>query len=220
MGLDMKSILTLLVVAASALNAAAASYTYAPTPADLNDLDHHNAYTWRIDNINLGNATITGATLTFNSIANWDSNPNILFIHLFDTAKSSGVASFIDSPTDTGMADNFASPLLASNPLIASGTGNTFLTSKSFTMTPANYTYTFTAAQLAALQAYITNGKNIAFGLDPDCHFYNNGVTFTFSVPEGGTTAVLLGLTVLFFGFLHRKVSLNAQGARLSVNKD
>ena len=167
----MKAILSLVLVVVSCLKAAAVSYTYAPNPVDLNDLDHHSAYTWRIDNINLAGAAITGATLTFKNIANWDANPNILFMHLFDTAKNSGVASFPDAtgaPVPANqMADNFASPLLASNPLIASGTANTFLTSKSFTMTPTTFTYTFTPAQLAALQSYITNGKNIAFGLDP-----------------------------------------------------
>ena len=64
-------------------------------------------------------------------------------------------------------------------------------------MTPVTFTYYFTAAQLVALQAYIANGHDIAFGLDPDCHFFNNGVTFTMSVPEGGTTAVLLGVAAL-----------------------
>ena len=29
------------------------------------DVDHHKAYTWRIDNIRLGGQTITGASLTF-----------------------------------------------------------------------------------------------------------------------------------------------------------
>jgi hypothetical protein len=202
----MKAISILALSVVFALRAGAASYSYAPNPVDLNDLDHHSAYTWRIDNINLGGATISGASLTFTNIANWDANPNILFIHLFDTAKNSGVSSFIDSPSDTGMADNFAGSLLASNPLIAAGTGNTFLTSKSFTMTPTTFTYNFTAAQLVALQSYIANGKNIAFGFDPDCHFFNNGVTFNFTVPEGGSTAILLGLVLVAFGFLHRKL--------------
>ncbi len=208
----MKHILSFALLIMFALKAAAVSFTYAPTPADLNDLDHHSAYTWRINNINLDGATITGATLTFKNIANWDSNPNILFIHLLDTAKHSGVSSFIDDPNDNQMADNFAGSLLASNPLVAAGTGNTFLTSKSFTMTPTTFTYTFTPAQLAALQAYITNGHNIAFGLDPDCHFFNDGVTFTMTVPEGGTTVMLLGLALIPFLFLHRKLSLD--GAR------
>jgi hypothetical protein len=208
----MKAILLLLSLTVFAVTSRATSYTYTPNPVDLNDLDHHSAYTWRIDNINLGGATVTGASLTFTNIANWDTNPNILFIHLFDTAKNSGVRSFIDAsgvPVPTNqMADNFASPLLASNPLIATGTANTFLTSKSFTMTPTTFTYNFTAAQLVALQSYITNGHNIAFGLDPDCHFFNDGVKFTMSVPDGGTTAVLLGLTMVGLVFARRQFSL------------
>ena len=206
----MKTILSFLMLVLFALTSSATSYNYAPTPADLNDLDHHSAYTWRIDNINLGGAAITGASLTFTNIANWDANPNVLFMHLFDTARYSGVRSFVDSVTDSQMADNFASPLLAFNPLIASGTGNTFLTSKSFTMTPTTYTYTFTAVQLAALQSYIAHGGDIAFGLDPDCHFFNDGVKFTMttmSVPDGGTTAVLLGLTMVGLCFARRQFS-------------
>jgi hypothetical protein len=198
----MKTLLALALLAASALNASAiSSYSYTPSPSDLNDLDHHSAYTWRIDNININPATITGATLTFSNISNWDPNPNILFMHLFDTAKYSGVNSFIDASgapvPESQMLDNFAAPQLASNPLIASGTGNTFLTSHSFTMTPVTFTYTFTASQLTALRAYIANGHNIAFGFDPDCHFYNNGVTFAMTVPEGGQTAALLGVAAL-----------------------
>ena len=42
------------------------------------NLDHHEAYTWRIDNVNLAGQTITGATLTFTNIRNWDSNANML----------------------------------------------------------------------------------------------------------------------------------------------
>lgn len=197
----MKPVLTLVLLAFSCLNASAVSYSYVPSTPDFNDLDHHSAYTWRLDNINLGGATITGASLTFKNIANWDPNPNILFMHLFDTAIYSGVRSFTDASgapvPDNQMADNFASPLLSSNPLIAAGTGNTFLTSHSFTMTPVTFTYYFTAAQLVALQAYIANGHDIAFGFDPDCHFFNDGVTFTISVPDGGETAIMLGVVAV-----------------------
>jgi len=207
----MKTILPFLMLVAFAVTGRATPYTYTPNPVDLNDLDHHSAYTWRIDNINLGGATITGASLTFTNIANWDANPNILFMHLFDTAKYSGVRSFLDAtgaPVPANqMADNFASPLLASNPLIAPGTANTFLTSRSFTMTPTTYTYNFTAAQLVALRSYIANGANIAFGFDPDCHFFNDGVKFTMTVPDGGTTAVLLGLTMVGVCFARRQFS-------------
>lgn len=160
------------------------------------NLDHHDAYTWRIDNVNLGGQTITGATLTFNNIRNWDANPNMLFIHLLDTARSGGVASFTDDPGDNVTADNFAGSLFNSNPLVALGTGNTLLTQRSFTTTATTFTYTFTAAQLQALNAYFQNGNNIAFGFDPDCHYWNNGISFNFqttptTVPEPATMALL-----------------------------
>jgi hypothetical protein len=49
--------------------------SFTPSPADLGDLDHHLVYTWRIDNIMLGPNSITGATLSFSNISNWDANP-------------------------------------------------------------------------------------------------------------------------------------------------
>jgi hypothetical protein len=210
----MKILFSLALLALFVTKTSATSLTYTPTPADLNDLDHHSAYTWRIDNINLAGGTITGASLTFKNIANWDPNPNMLFMHLFDTAKYSGVQSFIDATgapvPQNQIADNFAAPLLASNPLIASGTGNTYLTQQSFTMTPTTFTYNFTAAQLLALQSYIAHGGDIAFGLDPDCHFFNDGVTFkiTTTVPDTGTTAILLGGVFVVLACAQRKVAM------------
>jgi hypothetical protein len=210
----MKSLLSLALLALFVTKSSATSLTYTPTPADLGDLDHHSAYTWRIDNINLAGGTIAAASLTFKNIANWDPNPNMLFMHLFDTAKYSGVHSFIDAtgaPVPANqIADNFAAPLLATNPLIASGTGNTYLTQHSFTMTPVTFTYNFTAAQLLALQSYIANGGDIAFGLDPDCHFFNDGVTFKITtVPDTGTTAILLGGAFVVLVCAQRKVAMH-----------
>jgi hypothetical protein len=210
--------------------------TFSPTPSNLNDLDHHLAYTWQIsggalNNINFaGGAIITSATLTFTNIRNWDSGANMLFVHLLDTARYSGVNSFTDasgSPV-TVIHDNFANPYLhgainsnpdlrRDNPLITAGTGNTsatgnkFLFQQSFTTSPTNYTFTFTAADLAILTSYITNGRNIAFGLDPDCHYFNNGICFTItwntpvSVPETGGTLGLLGAALIAVEIARRK---------------
>ena len=167
------------------------------------DLDHHLAYTWRIDNINLpAGQVITGATLTFTNVRNWDGNANMLFVHLFDTALYANVAAFQDATgvPVTSIFDNFS----ISNPLIASGTGNTFLGSASFNNTSSQtWTITFNASQLAALAAYIANGHNLAFGFDPDCHYWNNGITFTITtaaaVAEPATLALLgTGLAGLF----------------------
>jgi hypothetical protein len=68
--------------------------------------------------------------------------------------------------------------------------------------TSVDYTYTFTASQLATLATYITNGGDFAFGFSPDCHYYDSSVTFQFTtapaaVPE--PTSILLLATVAGF---------------------
>lgn len=165
------------------------------------DLDHHNAYTWRIGGVDLRGKSITSATLTFRNISNWDRNRNMLFIHLLDSAKNAGVNSFQDAPANqapvTDINDNFAGQRYLNNPLVNAGTANTFLTQQSFSTTPGDFVYTFTADQLRVLSTYFLNGSDIAFGFDPDCHFWNDGIVFSFTttpntVPEP-TTMVLLG---------------------------
>jgi hypothetical protein len=177
--------------------------TYAPSPSDLGDLDHHVLYTWRIDGVTVNPASITGATLTFTAIQNWDRNPNVLHLHLLDTAKYSGVHSFVDDPTGAAPVVDFTDDFIStryhgqSNWLVAAGTSDTFLTDRSFTLTPVTWTYTFTAAQLAALRTDISNGNNFALGFDPDCHFFNNGVQFTLDTraPDTGNTLAMFGAT-------------------------
>lgn len=165
------------------------------------DLDHHKAYAWRIGGVDLTGKSITSATLTFRNIRNWDSNRNMLFIHLLDTAKAAGVSSFQDAPASqvpvTDINDDFAGTRYLNNPLVASGTANTFLTQHEFSTTGSDFVYTFTAAELNVLSAYFLNGSDIAFGFDPDCHFWNDGVAFSFTTtptatPEP-TTMLLLG---------------------------
>ena len=178
-------------------------------------LDHHDAYTWRIDGVNLAGRTITSATLTFRNISNWDRNPNMLFVHLLDTARRAGVNSFQDAPATQvpviDINDDFAGTRYLNNPLVAPGTANTFLTSHSFTTTPTNFVYTFTANQLQVLSAYFLNGGDLAFGFDPDCHFWNDGIVFSFTTaptatPEPATLALLgTGLAGLYYSRKRKK---------------
>ena len=173
------------------------------------DLDHHSAYTWRIGGVDLTGKSITSATLTFRNISNWDTNKNMLFIHLLDTAKAAGVSSFQDAPANQtpviDINDDFAGARYLNNPLVASGTANTFLTQQSFTTTGHDFVYTFTADQLKVLSSYFLNGSDIAFGLDPDCHFWNDGIAFTFTTaptatPEPATLALLgTGLAGMYY---------------------
>ncbi|MDQ6624510.1 MAG: VPDSG-CTERM sorting domain-containing protein [Verrucomicrobiota bacterium] len=210
--------LAALSLALSSVASSAASYSFTPSPNDLYDLDHHAAFAWRIDNINLSGVPIQSASLTFTNIRNWDNSPNFLFTHLLDTAKAAGVSWFIDSwdtvVSGSDIADNFAGSLFASNPLVTATTGNTFLASPSFSMTGTDFTITFSAAQIAILQNYISHGNDIAFGLDPDCHYYNDGIRFTITtgstaaVPDSGSTALLLALALPAFAVLRRRLAV------------
>jgi hypothetical protein len=185
--------------------------TFQPTPADLNDLDHHMVYTWRVNNVNLNGQTITGARLVINNISNWDRNPNMLFIHLLDTARSAGVASFVDDPTNsspvTDITDDFANARYHDHPnwLVAANTGDILLDSRSFTMTAVNYVWILTPAQLNTLAAFIASDRNFALGFDPDCHFFNSGISFQITtqanqVPEPATMTLLgTGLASLYY---------------------
>ena len=186
-----------------AAQAGAAMVTYQPSPVDLNDLDHHSVYTWRIDNVPLEGGTVSSASLTFNNIANWDATANVLHLWLLDTAKSAGVSSFLDDKNNssnvTDMTDDFANARFHADPawLVANGTAQTFLKDQSFTTTATTFTLNFNASQLAVLNQYINNGKDLAFGLDPDCHFFNDGVAFTMNitpVPEMSALFPLVGL--------------------------
>lgn len=205
--------LAALFVLCASQSAQADTLTFAPTPVDLNDLDHHMVYTWKVSNVNLNGQSITGARITIKNIANWNTGPNRLFIHLLDNARFSGVASFTDDPnlsnTSVNIDDDFVDTRYHNDPnwLVANGTADTFLTSQSFTTTATNFVYNFTAAQLNALFVYISNGGNFALGFDPDCHFFNDGIKleiFTAAnpptpTPEPATLALLgTGLAGLY----------------------
>lgn len=201
-------------------------------------LDHHLAYTWRLSGVNIPQGhQITSATLTITSIRNWDSNDNRLFIHLLNTAQTfanqsdgsptvnwhtqtynlpgGAVTGYVDVNLNqapvTSISDAFGADY-DSNPLVVGAnnlTNNLFLDDEEFGTTSVNYTLNLTNEQLAILASYIANGNDFAFGFDADCHFWNNGIRFTFTTAPTTTpepaTMLLLGSSLAGFGYFQRR---------------
>lgn len=112
---------------------------------------------------------VTEASITFESLRNWDNNPNDLWITLIDTATVG----------TTVYTDNQALP----NYFGAAGLEIHHyedLSSSSLTRT-----YTFDAAERVALNNYIAD-NNFGIGIDPDCHFYNCGIELKLVAEPGG----------------------------------
>lgn len=82
---------------------------------------------------------------------------------------------------------------------ITSSSNTTYSTFKSFDTTGNTYTYSFSAAEILKLRDFVTTGNlggsginsgvlgDIAIALDPDCHFFNDGITLTIDYQNGGT---------------------------------
>ena len=164
----------------------ASIYTFMPTDPTVYNLSHGSYYTWGLDWDLPDGENITGASLSFSQIYNWNSSDNVLYVHLLDVA-----ASGLAVATDNNTTDDFA------------GQGLDLFKWVNLPDSPQNLTYTFTTAELGMLAAYLGDG-NFGFGLDPDCHFYNKGITFTLetnAVPIPGAVWLLgsglLGLVTI-----------------------
>jgi hypothetical protein len=126
-------------------------------------LDEHYVYTWRIsDASQLKGQNITGLTLTFTDLYNWDNNINGLFVHLLQNANLPGTnnpgytdntgtvqgvgpcsaANCVSQYQDVALNENDFTPFDdLTNPssnsddsswVIPSSAGDTFLTTTSF----------------------------------------------------------------------------------------
>jgi len=192
-------ILTAMFILGGILHADA---VFVPPVKDIFDLDHFYAYTWGID---LGSDTvsapITSATLTFSGIHNWIIEKNDhLYIHLLDDAAL-GLTRKWDGFSS---GDYFRGQGLL---LIDWSDPEEWNWNKDLVIT-------FTDAQLAVLNEYGKDGR-IAFGMDPDCHYFNKGVSFSIGtgvptsavVPAPG--AITLGTVgLMFVGWLRTRKSL------------
>lgn len=199
------ALLLLAVVIGMGANVQAAE-TFSPTPADMYDLDHNSAYTW---NFNLGFKTsdmpITEATLTFTNIRNWQKESNVLYIHLMDPKATAKMGTKV-------LSDYYSSGDYFKGKGILVDAWKDGVAPDDFK--PQTLSYTFDGELLAALNLYGQDGK-IGFGFDPDCHYYNDGITFTVSTFVAPATiapapgAILLaGVGTMLVGWLRRRKSI------------
>lgn len=169
-----------LLVPASVSRADTLTYHLTPSPADLNDLEHTYYYTWGINRPWASGYQVTSAKLFFDNIYNWDNAANVLYTHLLNSGTL-GVTSGWDNESG---GDYF------------SGKGPLLVTYTNLTTAPRDLTYLFTDAQLTSLNTYAADGR-FALGFDPDCHFFNDGVSLDVtvsqvgSVPEPATMAIM-----------------------------
>jgi hypothetical protein len=194
-------------VASSAANAGTLTFTPSPSQ-DLFDLDHYSYYVWGID-YQIRPGSIQSATLTFHNIYDFMVEDNdTLFVHLFDAPlldtngprlpnyrwdPTHSYMTMTSYGTDQTPANEWVSDQFAGQPLI--GAWNDPVGGR-----PRNFDLTFEIPQ--AYFGMLTDG-NIGFGIDPDCHYFNDGVTLTVeTVPEPGTL-LMLGSGVV--GFVYRR---------------
>ena len=184
----------------------AGTFTFTPNPANLGNLDHHQATTWGISWTVPQGQLITGAQLKITNIYDWRvENNDALFIHLLNN-PANGVTFFADNTNDNVVSDFFSEQgvLLDTWSDPAGGTARNF-----------DYVFNFTSDQLNTLNSYIADGSNFGLGFDPDCHYYNSGASFVIttsgvpytqtSVPDSGATLLLFSLGLSGLTYLKRK---------------
>ena len=178
-------LLPFLFVAVVAANAPSYAGSYQFDLTQMADLDHYRYYEWGTDwNTN---CDITKATLTFKNIWDWKvEDGDHLYVHLMDT-MAPGLRSYWDGE---GGGDAFD----GQGVLIADWTDPVGGTARNFDLVveiaPENLDLLY-------------NG--FGFGIDPDCHYYNDGIVLDIEATPEPATFILLGVTGGVLGLIRRR---------------
>ena len=215
----------LLGALALATPAAAGSFTFSSFDAgsqynDIYDLDHYYLYIWGINAGNLpADEKIVSASLSFDDIRDWTPETDILKVYLLDNPKLNDVPGRVDviSIYDAQRTTATSEMMYYEGTRFSAGQQ---IWSWSDVETPGvndnwmthDLTYNFDLAELDLLNNYLGTpnalyNSTIGIGFDPDCHYYNKGITFTVvtaRVPEPGML-LLLGTGLLGVGLTMKR---------------
>lgn len=172
-------------------------------PSTLNGMD---AYTMGVQmNVPTGQQ-LSSMTISFDNVQLTSAPKGYLYVDLLNL-NSAGLTTYRDRDQP---GDAFAS-------LVNNGQGLSLAVKEfNYWYQTSSFSISLTADQLAALSSYAQDGI-FDISLDPDCWYRFSGscnVTYDCqripqSVPDNGLTAAMLGLPLIGFTFLRRKLVRN-----------